>query len=87
MHFCKNFEVNAQFTVSFNYTKLLSTKFQETFHGIEPVTFCFTVERLANCAKLELVEGALGLLSADAKPVVVVFAANSGNPTRSPLFR
>ena len=37
-------EGNAQFTVSFDYTKLLS-------HGIEPVTFCFTVERLANCAK------------------------------------
>ena len=73
-------EGNAQFTVSFDYTKLLS-------HGIEPVTFCFTVERLANCAKLELVEGALGLFSTNAKLVVVVFAANSGNPTRSPLFR
>ena len=43
------------------------------------MTCCFTVKRLANCAKLELVEGALGLFSADAKPVVVVFAANSGN--------
>ena len=80
-------EGNAQFTVSFDYNKLLSPKVEGTSHGIEPVTCCFAVKRLANCAKLELVEGALGLFSADAKPVVVVFAANSGNPTRSPLFR